>query len=198
MRKSRIKIGDIFGNLIVKSDTITHVTKSGKKFSGRICLCKLCGKEKSFIQSALSKSPSIKSCFDCASTRLRAHRVVSKEVVKQIHDRYRNQYVSMTFLAKSYGLDMKTVSDILHRKGRYKNFDVVKLSSKYIKHHRAKNISRMLMSRCRTCRLTPDQVRKIRSDYHKGDSTKQLAEKYKCGPDNIWKIVTGRSWRYLK
>lgn len=130
MRKSRIKIGDVFGNLVVKSDAITHVTKNGTKFSGRICLCKLCGKEKSFIQSALSKSPSIKSCFDCRPVGTQKNAVISKEVAKQIHDRYRNQYVSMTFLAKSYQIDRKTVSDVLHRTGKYRNYDVVKLSKK--------------------------------------------------------------------
>ena len=47
----------------------------------------------------------------------------------------------------------------------------------------------------RKARLTPEQVREIRSKAAKGRSHFDLAIDYDVNPKQIWRIVTGRSWR---
>lgn len=123
MRKSRIKIGDVFGNLVVKSDVITHVTKNGTKYSGRICLCKLCGEEKSYCLSSIKKN-GIKSCKKCTSKA--QVKLLSKEVAQQIHIRYQNSNISVAKLAKSIGVGPDEVRDILHQRGKYRHYGLTR------------------------------------------------------------------------
>ena len=47
----------------------------------------------------------------------------------------------------------------------------------------------------RKARLTPEQVKEIKDRAAKGHSHFELAIDYDVNPKQIWRIVTGRSWR---